>query len=251
MISVKQVSKYYDNRCVVNNVSFDVEDGETLVLLGSSGCGKTTLLKMINRLIDASAGEITIDDKNIAEQDPVMLRRSIGYVIQSIGLFPHMTVEDNIAIVLRLEGKTQQQQSARAHELLETINLNPTTFAKLYPHQLSGGQRQRVGVARALANNPAYLLMDEPFGALDAINRAALQDEMAELRNRLQKTIIFVTHDIFEALRLGDHIAVMNQGKIEQLGTGRELIKNPASDFVKNLFDQVSKQVHLFKDYIG
>jgi len=205
---------------------------------------------MINRLVDPSEGEITIDDQPVAEQDPVKLRRSIGYVIQSIGLFPHMTVEENIAIVLRLEGLSSREQRDRAHELLTTINLPPKTFAKLFPHQLSGGQSQRVGVARALAKNPKYLLMDEPFGALDAINRAALQDEIAGLRNRLQKTIIFVTHDIFEALRLGDRIAVMNKGKIEQAGTAKELINHPASEFINDLFRQVRAQMRLFQQYI-
>ena len=250
MIKIESLSKFYGERFVVNNVSLDVQDGETLVLLGSSGCGKTTLLKMINRLVDPSQGQISIDDQLIAEQDPVKLRRSIGYVIQSIGLFPHLTVEENIAIVLRLEGAQRDEQRERAHELLNTINMRPATYAKLFPHQLSGGQCQRVGVARALANNPKYLLMDEPFGALDAINRAALQNEMAELRNRLQKTVIFVTHDILEALRLGDRIAVMNKGAIEQIGNAKQLINQPASDFVRDLFLQIREQLELFKHYV-
>ncbi len=250
MIRLNKISKTYDNgeSFVVNEVSFTVEEGKTLVLLGSSGCGKTTTLKMINRLIEPSEGDIEIDGQSIFDIDPVLLRRSIGYAFQGVGLFPHMTIEENIAIVLRLEHKSVKQRKQRAHELLDTIKLDPSKFADRFPSELSGGQQQRVGVARALASNSKYLLMDEPFGALDALNRDAMQDELAQLRNRFQKTIVFVTHDIFEALRLGDQIAVMNKGKIEQIGSGAQLINQPKTEFVRSLFQKPREQLLQFSD---
>lgn len=250
MIKLTNVTKTFDDgdSFVVNDISFEVKEGETLVLLGSSGCGKTTTLKMINRLVDPTKGEIQVDEQNILECDRIQLRRSIGYVFQQIGLFPHMTVGENISIVMRLENKSLSQQISRAKELLEIVNLDSNIYVNRYPDELSGGQQQRVGVARALASNPKYLLMDEPFAALDAINRDALQSELVELRNRLQKTIIFVTHDIFEALRLGDRIAVMNRGKIEQIGSGKELVQFPKTDFVKMLFQKPIQQLTRFED---
>ena len=208
MISLKHVSKTFDDgqHFAINNVSLDIHDGETLVLLGSSGCGKTTLLKLTNRLLDLTGGTIEVDGKDIAGRDPIALRRSIGYVFQGIGLFPHMTVEENVAMVLRLIGWSYQKRRERAHELLRIIGLDPETYAGRFPEELSGGQQQRVGVGRALAANPAYLLMDEPFGALDALTRDSLQQELLTLKLKLNKTIVFVTHDIFEALTLGDRI---------------------------------------------
>jgi len=239
MITLKNVSKSFDGgkTFVVRDVSLDVRQGETLVLIGSSGCGKSTMLKMVNRLIEPTSGSIEIDGSPIEARDPVELRRSIGYVFQQAGLFPHMTVEENVSVVLRLEGKPHEVRVARARELLELVNLDPHVFAKRFPAELSGGQQQRVGVARALAGEPQCLLMDEPFGALDAINRDKLQSELVDLKKRLGKTILFVTHDISEAMRLGDRIAVMNKGRLEQVGDKKTIINHPATDFVRHLFE--------------
>jgi len=245
MMSLKHVSKSFDGErhFAINDVSLDIRDGETLVLLGSSGCGKTTLLKLINRLLDLTSGTIEVDGKDIARQDPVALRRSIGYVFQEIGLFPHMTVEENVAVVPRLIGWPSQKRRERAHELLRIVGLDPDTYAGRFPEELSGGQQQRVGVARALAADPAYLLMDEPFGALDALTRDTLQHELLTLKQRLNKTIVFVTHDIFEALTLGDRIAVLHGGHLQQIGTKEEILQNPATDFVRELFTKPAQQL--------
>ena len=245
MISLKHVSKTFDDgqHFAINNVSLDIHDGETLVLLGSSGCGKTTLLKLTNRLLDLTGGTIEVDGKDIAGRDPIALRRSIGYVFQGIGLFPHMTVEENVAMVLRLIGWSYQKRRERAHELLRIIGLDPETYAGRFPEELSGGQQQRVGVGRALAANPAYLLMDEPFGALDALTRDSLQQELLTLKQKLNKTIVFVTHDIFEALTLGDRIAVLHAGHLEQIGTKEKILQNPATDFVSELFAKPAQQL--------
>lgn len=239
MIQLTDVSKFYNDQSIaVNNVSLRIESGETLVLLGSSGCGKTTLLKMINRLIEPSQGKIFFDKKNILDMSPIALRRSIGYVFQGIGLFPHLTIENNIAIVLKLMGKDKKTRLKRAHELLELVELNPAEFAKRYPDELSGGQQQRVGVARALAANPHCLLMDEPFGALDAITRNSLQEEILHLNSKLKKTIIFVTHDVNEAFRLADRIAIMDKGEIIQVDTKDILRQQPKTDFVRELLQE-------------
>lgn len=245
MMSLKHVSKSFDGErhFAINDVSLDIRDGETLVLLGSSGCGKTTLLKLINRLLDLTSGTIEVDGKDIARQDPIALRRSIGYVFQEIGLFPHMTVEENVAVVPRLIGWPSQKRRERAHELLRIVGLDPDTYAGRFPEELSGGQQQRVGVARALAADPAYLLMDEPFGALDALTRDTLQHELLTLKQRLNKTIVFVTHDIFEALTLGDRIAVLHGGHLQQIGTKEEILQNPATDFVRELFTKPAQQL--------
>ena len=245
MISLKHVSKTFDDgqHFAINNVSLDIHEGETLVLLGSSGCGKTTLLKLTNRLLDLNSGTIKVDGKDIAGQDPIALRRSIGYVFQGIGLFPHMTVQENLAVVLRLIGWPSQKRRERALELLRFIGLDPETYAERFPEELSGGQQQRVGVGRALAANPAYLLMDEPFGALDALTRDSLQQELLTLKQKLNKTIVFVTHDIFEALTLGDRIAVLHAGHLEQIGTKEEILQNPATDFVSELFAKPAQQL--------
>jgi len=248
MIELKNISKSFDNRktYVVNNLSMSIAEEETLVLLGSSGCGKTTTLKMINRLVSPTSGQILIDNKNVLAQDLTQLRRSIGYVFQGVGLFPHMTIAENISIVLRLAGKSKAAQKKRAEELLTLINLEPKHYANRYPHELSGGQQQRVGVARGLAADPKYLLMDEPFGALDAITRSELQDEMIHMKQQLKKTIVFVTHDIAEALKIADRIAVMHQGHLEQIGTADALLNSPSSQFVKDLFAVHTQQVQDF-----
>jgi osmoprotectant transport system ATP-binding protein len=238
VIEIRELSKSYDGGAAyaVKDVSLTVKDGKTLVLLGSSGSGKTSVLKMINRLIEPTSGTIAVDGLDVRSRDLTELRRSIGYVFQRIGLFPHMTVAENVAIGLRLTGRPEGERLARAKELLELVQLAPDTYARRYPAELSGGQAQRVGVARALATDPKYLLMDEPFGALDEVTRASLRAELKVLRDRLGKTIIFVTHDIFEALDLGDEIGVMHDGMLEQLGPGPALLRSPATPFVEQLF---------------
>jgi osmoprotectant transport system ATP-binding protein len=249
MISLKHVSKSFDGgqHYAIRDVSLEVREGETLVLLGSSGCGKTTLLKLINRLLDPTSGTIEVDGKDVAGQDPIVLRRSIGYVFQGIGLFPHMTVEENLVIVPRLIGWSFQRRRERARELLRIVGLDPDIYAGRFPEELSGGQQQRVGVGRALAADPAYLLMDEPFGALDALTRDTLQQGLLALKDRLNKTIVFVTHDIFEALTLGDRIAVLHAGHLQQLGTKEEILQNPATDFVRALFAKPAQQLGAFR----
>lgn len=252
MIRLIQISKSFDGgrSYAVEDLSLDVAEGETLVLLGSSGCGKTTTLRMINRLIEPTSGLIEVSGQDVTRQEPVILRRKIGYVFQGIGLFPHMTIEQNIGIVLRLLGWDKNRRRVRANELLEMMGLDPKVFSGRYPDELSGGQQQRVGVARALASDPDYLLMDEPFGALDALTRDTLQQELLSLKERLKKTIIFVTHDIFEAITLGDKIAILHEGKLEQVGTKEEIYNHPASPFVAELFSKPAKQLAAFKEMI-
>jgi osmoprotectant transport system ATP-binding protein len=249
MISLKQVCKSFDqgHSFAVNNVSLEVSEGETLVLLGSSGCGKTTLLRLINRLIHPTSGAIEVDGKDVSQWHPIALRRRIGYVFQGIGLFPHMNVEENVSMVPRLLGWPTRKRTDRAHELLAMVGLDPATYALRYPEELSGGQQQRVGVGRALAADPAYLLMDEPFGALDALTRDTLQGELVALKKSLNKTIIFVTHDIFEALTLGDRIAVLHAGLLEQVGTKQEILRNPSTKFVCDLFARPAQQLAVYK----
>jgi osmoprotectant transport system ATP-binding protein len=237
MITLEKVSKSYDSVSkIINNISLEVLEGEILMLLGSSGCGKSTILKMINRLIDPTEGRIYLDGKDIQQQDPIELRRSIGYVFQGIGLFPHLSIRENISIVPRLLDWPENRINNRYRELLELVQLSPEIHADRFPDELSGGQQQRVAVARALAADPAYLLMDEPFGALDAITRDSLQQEFLDLKQHLNKTIIFVTHDIVEAVTLGDRIAILHEGRLEQIGTPEEIMVNPTTDFVKELF---------------
>lgn len=232
MVSFKAITKSYKNHVVVKNLSLEVEKGEFLVLIGPSGCGKTTTLKMVNRLIEPTSGDILVDGKNVREMDPVTLRRKIGYVIQQIGLFPNMTVEQNIDLVPRLLGWDAAKRKARVRELLEMLNMDPDIYANRYPNQLSGGQQQRIGVIRALAAEPPLILMDEPFGATDPIARELLQDELKSLQSRLHKTIIFVTHDMDEALKLADRIVIMKDGEIVQVATPEHLLRFPANDFV-------------------
>lgn len=233
MIEFQHVIKRFDDGTVaVDDFSLLMPAHQTTVLVGSSGCGKTTLLRMINRMVDTSAGTILIDGDDIAGRDPVQLRRSIGYVMQNSGLMPHFTVADNIATVPVLRGVPRSEARAQALELLDTVGLD-RALAKRYPRQLSGGQQQRVGVARGLAANPNILLMDEPFGAVDPIVRADLQQELLRLQRDLGKTVVFVTHDIDEAFLLGDQVVILQKGaQVAQVGTPDEIIEKPASDFV-------------------
>lgn len=236
-IRFDQITKQFANanRPSVLDVTLQIDEGSFVVLLGPSGCGKTTLLKMINRLYEPTSGDIYLDEKNIFEMDATELRRQIGYVIQQIGLFPHMTVAQNIAIVPELLKWPAAQIETRVDELLTLVDLPPAEYRSRYPSQMSGGQRQRVGVARALAGDPGVILMDEPFGAVDAITRTGLQDEMRLLQRRLQKTIVFVTHDVEEALRLADKIVIMQEGRIVQYDTPFQLLSQPADQFVRQL----------------
>lgn len=233
MIELKNISKSYDGKTnVIDNLNLSIEKGELIILVGESGCGKTTTMKMLNKLIEPSHGEILINGKNINSMDKLKLRRSIGYVIQDVGLFPHKTIEENVAIVPKLENQSEKEILERVKSLLHMVGLPYEDYGKRYPKELSGGQQQRIGVARALANDPELILMDEPFSALDPITREQLQDELIKLQSELGKTIVFVTHDIDEAIKLGDKIAVMQAGKIAQFDTPEEILKNPASDFV-------------------
>ncbi len=250
MIRLRHVSKTFDDgrSYAVKDLSFHVDKGETLVLLGSSGCGKTTTLKMMNRLIEASSGTIVVNGSDIKDQEPVALRRRMGYVFQEIGLFTHMTIEENVAMVLRLLGWSADNQRKRSHELMALVGLPPEVYAGRFPDELSGGQQQRAGVARALAADPPYLLMDEPFGALDALTRETLQQELINLTKELKKTIVFVTHDIFEALLLGDRIAILHRGMLQQIGTKQEILARPATEFVRDLFAKPFRQLARVKD---
>jgi osmoprotectant transport system ATP-binding protein len=234
MIEIDHISKAYDGRPVVADLSLTIGNGELCVLLGRSGCGKSTTLRMINRLIPIDAGAIRVEGEDIRTIPPEALRRRIGYAIQSTGLFPHWRVADNIATVPRLLGWPRARIDARVIELLELLRLDPAVYRDKYPHQLSGGEQQRVGVARALAADPDLLLMDEPFAAVDPITRDALQGEIVRIHRATRKTIVFVTHDIEEALRLATVIAMLDRGRLAQSGTPLEILENPASDFVRD-----------------
>lgn len=233
MIRFEHVTKRYaDGTTAVDDLSFEVAEGELVTLVGPSGCGKTTTMKMVNRLIEPTSGRILVEGEDIAETDPVALRRRIGYVIQQVGLFPHKTVLENTATVPHLLGWQRKKGRDRAAELLDLVGLDPSVYGDRYPDQLSGGQRQRVGVARALAADPPVLLMDEPFGAVDPVVREHLQTEFLRLQSQVRKTVLFVTHDIEEAVRLGDRIAVYGSGRIEQFDTPAAVLGTPASPYV-------------------
>src|SRR5437868_2129845 len=234
MIRLERVTKRFPGgQVAVRELTIEFHTGQLTMLVGPSGCGKTTTLKMINRLIEPSDGRIFHDEQDVTHVDPVALRLRMGYVIQNVGLFPHLSIADNIATVPRLLGWDKERINRRVTELLELVGLDPKTFAKRYPAQLSGGQRQRVGVARALGADPPVLLMDEPFSAIDPIARTRLQDEFLRVQREVRKTIVFVTHDLDEAVRLADRIAIFRQGGyLEQYGTPAELLGSPATPFV-------------------
>ena len=250
-IRFENVTKQYANaaRPAVDSVSCDVDEGSFVVLLGPSGCGKTTLLKMVNRLYEPTSGTIYLGQQDIREMDATTLRRQIGYVIQQIGLFPHMTVAQNVGIVPDLLNWEPERIRQRVDELLALVDLPPDEYRDRYPSQMSGGQRQRVGVARALAGDPDVILMDEPFGAIDAITRTGLQDELIKLQRKLKKTILFVTHDVEEALRLADKIIILKDGRIVQYDTPFNILSHPANQFVYDLVgaDDIIRQLGLVR----
>lgn len=237
MIRLENVSKHFENPgseavVAVNEVSFEVPEGETLCLIGTSGSGKTTCMKMINRLLEPTGGKIYVDDREVTQIDPIRLRRGIGYVIQKGGLLPHFTVAQNIGVLCKLEKWDPAKTALRVKELLALVNMEPERYMGRYPSELSGGQRQRVGVARALALDPAYILMDEPFGALDPITREGIHDEFLRLKQEVKKTIVIVTHDLSEAFKLGDRVALMDRGRLIQHGTPEDFLQRPVNDFV-------------------
>lgn len=240
-IELINVTKQYPNQdqAAVENFSMKINPGELVMLVGPSGCGKTTTMKMINRIIEPTSGSITIDGEDVLSLDQNTLRRRIGYVIQQIGLFPHMTIAENVSVVPKLLGWSKEKTNARIEELLSVVELDPKTYMNRYPKQLSGGQQQRVGVARALAADPPVMLMDEPFGATDPITREKLQAEFLRLQESIGKTIVFVTHDFDEAIKLGDRIAVLGpKSKIEQFDTPAKILANPASDYVSSFIGE-------------
>ncbi|MHB1219080.1 MAG: ABC transporter ATP-binding protein [Alphaproteobacteria bacterium] len=245
VIALENVGKSYDGVAAVRNLSLSIGQGEICALIGPSGCGKTTTLKMINRVIEPTHGRILVRGQDVRGLDPVALRRGIGYVIQQVGLFPHMTVEENVAVVLRLLGRDKSARRRRAAELLELVGLPPGEFLGRYPGQLSGGQQQRVGVARALAADPDIILMDEPFGAVDPLIRKQLQRQLRRIQETLRKTIVFVTHDLSEAFLLGDRLALMKDGLLVQAGTPRELLFSPAGPFVSDFLADSREVGHL------
>ncbi|MDR1194694.1 MAG: ABC transporter ATP-binding protein [Peptococcaceae bacterium] len=242
MIRFEHVSKSYGDTLVLDDLHLDIGTGEFTVFIGPSGCGKTTTLKTINRLIEPDKGKVYIDGKDISQTDKVKLRRSIGYVIQQIGLFPNMTVEENIAVVPRLLKYSKEKSGQIVRELLELVNMPYEEYARKYPSEMSGGQQQRIGVLRALAASPPIVLMDEPFGALDPMTRAILQEEISRLQKKLNKTIVFVTHDMDEALNLADKIVFMNQGKVVQVAAPEEMLENPADDLIRSFMGKRARE---------
>lgn len=236
IIEYKNIGKTYNGKWIIRNFNLSIEEGDFICIVGTSGSGKTTLLKMINGLIKPDEGDVMILDKNILNEDIISLRRKIGYAIQGNGLFPHMTVSENIGYVPRLEKKEEKRIDEIIDKMLTLVGL-PLDIKEKYPDELSGGQQQRVGIARAYANSPMILLMDEPFGAVDSITRYQLQKDLKEIHNLTNCTIIFITHDIYEAFKLGTHILVMDEGKTQQFGTTEEVWNHPSNDFVKKLID--------------
>lgn len=231
MIKFEKVSKKFKDTKVLKDISFEIEKGQLVVLIGLSGCGKTTTLKMINKLIKPTSGKITIGGEDISKKDPIRLRRNIGYVIQQTGLFPHMTIRENTEIIAKVEKQDPEKISEKTGELMEMVGLSEE-FLDRYPSELSGGQQQRVGVARAFALDPEIILMDEPFSALDPITRTSLQEELVNLQQRVRKTIVFVTHDMSEAIKIADKVCIMDKGEIIQYDTPENILKNPVNDFV-------------------
>ncbi|MBS4761530.1 ABC transporter ATP-binding protein [Carnobacteriaceae bacterium zg-ZUI252] len=250
MIEFKNVSKQYNDKTVVNDVNLTIDKGEFVTILGTSGSGKTTLLKMINRLIEPTQGTVFVDGEDISTLDAVRLRRKIGYVVQQIGLFPHMSVSENIATVPKLLGWDKEKIEERVRELLDMVQLPFDEYAMRYPKQLSGGQQQRVGVARSLAADPCIVLFDEPFGAIDAITRQDLQDELRQIHQTVrQKTFVLITHDIYEAFKLGTKVIIMDNGVVCQYDTPQNIINHPANAFVEKLIDTARQQESLWSVY--
>lgn len=251
-IEAHDLTKKFNGLTAVNGISFSVREGETMVLLGTSGCGKTTTLRMLNRLLEPTSGTVLLRGENIQERNPEELRRGIGYVIQDIGLFPHYTVEQNIGIVPQLLKWNRKKIQNRVRELLDLVGLSSEKYMKRYPKELSGGQQQRIGLARAFAADPAVILLDEPFGALDQITRRDIRKEFKSLESILKKTMILVTHDVFEAFELGDRVCLMDKGKIQQVGTAKDLLYSPANDFVRDFLQAnrflLELQVFTLKD---
>ncbi|MFO8164741.1 MAG: betaine/proline/choline family ABC transporter ATP-binding protein [Thermodesulfobacteriota bacterium] len=252
MLSLQEVTKVYpgaEHIKAVDSLSFDLEEGEICTLVGPSGCGKTTAMKMINRLIPITSGKILIDNQNINRMDTIELRRNIGYVIQNIGLFPNMTIAENIATIPKLKGWDHSRIAEKVENLLEIVNLPAKEFMNRYPRELSGGQQQRIGVARGMAVDPPIMLMDEPFGAIDPINREHLQDEFLKIQAKLQKTIVFVTHDINEAIKMGDKICLLRNGKLVQFASPEKLLTEPVNEFAKDFVggDRTLKRLNLLK----
>lgn len=249
IVKFRNIRKSFGTENIIRDLSFDIEAGQFITILGSSGSGKTTTLKMVNRLVEPDNGTIEVNGQKIEQMDLIELRRNIGYVVQQIGLFPHFTVEKNIAAVPELLGWEKGRIKQRVKELMALVQLPYEEFSQRYPKQLSGGQQQRIGVARALAANPPIMLLDEPFGAVDAITRKELQNQIKKIHQGLEeKTFLFVTHDINEAFSLGDKVMIMNEGEISQYDTPRNIVKNPQTSFVKNLLDTIYKEEALWRD---
>ncbi len=252
MIEVKNLTKHFGKHTAVHNLSFKLEAGQTLALIGSSGSGKTTTLRMINRLIEPDSGQILVNGEDVTKQPLEQMRRRIGYVIQNMGLFPHYTIAENIAIVPNLLQWEKSRIHTRVYELLQHMGLSASEYASKYPDQLSGGQQQRVGLARALAADPPIILMDEPFGALDPITRKHIRKEVLQLEEFNNKTIILVTHDVEEAFEMADMVCLLHEGKVQQIGSPKELLKNPTNEFVTNFFSgqklQLEWAVYTLKD---
>lgn len=256
MIELENVTKTYDGQTkAVNDVSFHVPEGDTVVLLGPSGCGKTTLLRMVNRLVSTTNGTISVNDQDINTLDKIELRRNIGYVIQSNGLFPNMTIEENVVIVPDLLGWSKAKKHDRYCKLMELTGLDPKEYQKRYPRELSGGQQQRIGIARALAANPPVMLMDEPFAALDPILRTHIQDEFLQIQKEVKKTILFVSHDIDEAIKMGDQVAIFKEGQLMQYDAPSEILAHPNSEFIAQFVGQdralKSLSLHTVEDLVA